>query len=212
MTSGPINRAVAVPLKDPVLLGLSLAFAGILYAVNQQANIYDIHNHGWVITMGALILISPLVHALFLTRMRADLEQRPSTVTTGLTTGGALYTRLVGGEIAVSVLAAAGMLLFVLPGIYIGLRLSLYKQAILFDGRTVAGALRESMVHTRYPRQWGIILLIYALIYGGELIIAYGVEAVPAGVFGDALLVVVSGLGFAWLNALLTMIYLQHSA
>ena len=212
MTSGPINRAVTIPLKDPVLLSLSLVFAAILYAVNQQANIYDIHNHGWVITMGALILLSPVVHALFLTRMRADLEQHTSTVTTGLTTGGALYTRLVGGEIAVSVLAAAGMLLFVLPGIYIGLRLSLYKQAILFDGRTVAGALRESMIHTRSSRQWGSILLIYSLIYGGEVLIAYGVEVIPTGVFGDALLVVVSGLGFAWLNAVLTAIYLQQSA
>ena len=208
MTSNQINRALIIAIKDPVLIGVSLVFAGLLYVANQQANIYDISNHGWVITMAVLILASPLAHSLFLTRMRADLEQRPASAAAGLAAGGALYTRLVGGEIAVSLIAAVGMLL-ILPGIYIGLRLSLYKQAILFNGKTVSGALRESMARTRHPRQWGTIFLIYTLIYGGELLIMYGVGVALIGVVADILAVAASALGFAWLNALLTVIYIQ---
>ncbi len=212
MNFGPVKHIIAIPIKDPVLLGLSITFAGILFATNQQANIYDIQNQRWVITMAALILISPFAHTIFIMRMRALLERDTSSIATELAAGGALYTRLVGGEILVGLISAAGMLLFILPGIYIGLRLSFYKQAIILDGKTISGALRESMIRTVHLRLLGILLLIYTPIYAGEVLVAYAVDALPIGIFGPILLVVVSGLGFAWVNALLTAIYLHQVA
>lgn len=213
MNFGPVNHILATPIKDPTLLGLSLTFAGILFATNQQANMYDVQNPRWVITMAALILISPLAHAVFLMRMRGDLEQRDEApITAGLAAGGALYTRLVGGEILIGLISAAGMLLFILPGIYIGLRLSFYKQAIILDRKTISGALRESMARTVHLRPIGVILLIYAPIYAGEILVAYAVSVFPMGIFGPISLVIVSGLGFAWINALITAIYLRQTA
>jgi len=206
MSSAQVRRLIRISLVDPYLILISLAFAAVLFAVNQQASLYELRNPRWVLTMSVLILLSPLVHVLFLTRVRAVLEQGSPPRKTGIT---AYYPRLVIGEILVSLLAAAGMFLLLLPGIYIGLRLSFYKQAVIFDGKSLTAALKESMACTVGWRIPGVILLILSPIYGLEILIGYLVGAFPLGIWGIILAILASAAGFSLMNTFLTALYLK---
>jgi len=91
--------------------------------------------------------------------------------------------------------------------------LSLYKQAVLFDGKTVREALQESMVRTASWPVIGWILLVLSVIYGMEILIGYLVylagASFPTGV-GIAIAIVISAAGFSLLNAFLTAVYLER--
>jgi len=209
MSSAQVRRLIRISLVDPYLVLISLAFAAVLFAVNQQASLYELRNPRWVLTMSVLILLSPLVHVLFLTRVRAVLEQPSPPLKTGITAPGVYYPQLVIGEILVSLLAGAGMFLLLLPGIYIGLRLSFYKQAVIFDGKSLTAALKESMACTGGWRIPGVILLILSPIYGLEILIGYLVGAFPLGIWGIILAILVSAAGFSLMNTFLTALYLE---
>lgn len=213
MNSAWFKRIIRASLLDPYLIGTSFAFSAVLFFVNQQANLYDIQNPNWVITMGVLILASPIAHSLFLVRARAVLGHGTGSLRDGIEAGATFYPRLVLGEIGVSLAAAAGLFLLILPGVYIGIRLSLYKQAVLFEGKTVREALQESMVRTASWPVIGWILLVLSVIYGMEILIGYLVylagASFPTGV-GIAIAIVISAAGFSLLNAFLTAVYLER--
>jgi len=207
MNSARVKRLVRISLADPYLVAISLSFAALLFAANQQANLYDIQNPRWVLTMGLLILLSPLVHSLFLTRVRTILQQGPSSIKHGFAASAAFYPRLVTGEVLVSLVAAAGLFLLLLPGIYIGLRLSLYKQAIILEGKSLTAALRESMVRTSSWPALGSILLVLAPIYGMEVLVGYLSGTLLSEDWGTAVAVLASAAGFSLMNTFLTAIY-----
>ncbi len=209
MNSARVKRLVRISLTDPYLVTISLSFAAVLFAANQQANLYEIQNPRWVLTMGLLILLSPLVHTLFFARVRALLQQRPSSIQHGFAASAAFYPRLVVGEVLVSLVAAAGLFLLLLPGIYIGLRLSFYKQAIILEGKSLTGALRESMARTSSWSVIGVVLLVLAPIYGVEVLIGYLAGALLPEAWGLVLAVLVSAAGFSLMNTFLTAIYFK---
>lgn len=210
MKSAQVKRLARISLADPYLTTISFSFAAVLFVANQQANLYDVQNPRWVLTMGLLILLSPLVHSLFLTRVRALLQQRPSSIKRGFAASTAFYPRLVIGEVLVSLVAAAGLFLLLLPGIYIGLRLSLYKQAIIFEGKSLTAALRESMVRTSSWPVIGVILLVLAPIYGVEVLIGYLSGAFLSEGWGIVFAVLASAAGFSLMNTFLTAIYFER--
>lgn len=207
MNSVRVKRLAHIALLDPYLIILSLAFSAVLFATNQQANLYDIQNPRWVITMGVLILLSPIAHSLFLTRVRVTLGKGNGSLRDGIGASAAFYSRLVGGEVVVSLIAAAGLFLLLLPGIYIGVRLSLYKQAILFDGKTMTAALRESMARTASWSVIGIIFLVFALIYGMEVLVGYLAGTFLTQRWGIVIAVIAAALGFSGINTFLSAIY-----
>ncbi len=210
MNSARVRRLVRISLTDPYLTTISLLFAAALLAANQQANLYEVQNPRWVLTMGLLILLSPLVHSLFFIRVRAILQEGPSSIKHGLAASAVLYPRLVIGEVLVSLVAAAGLFLLLLPGIYIGLRLSFYKQAIIFEEKSLAGAVRESMARTASWPVLGLILLVLSPVYGMEILIGYLAGAfLPAG-WGIVSAVLASAAGFSLMNTFLTVIYLER--
>ncbi len=207
MNSAQVKRLVRIAFLDPYLITLSLAFSTVLFATNQQANLYDIQNPRWVITMGVLILLSPVAHSFFLTRVRAVLGKGNGSLRDGMGASAAFYSRLVGGEVVVSLIAAAGLFLLLLPGIYLGVRLSLYKQAILFDGKTMTAALRESMARTASWPVIGMIFLLFTLLYGMEVLVGYLAGTFLAEGWGIVIAVIAAALGFSGINTFLSAIY-----
>ncbi len=209
MRSAQVKRLLRISFTDPHLIAVSLLFSAILFAANQQAPFYDIQNPRWVLSMGLLILFSPIAHSFLLIRIRALLNQDSSPIKRGLAASAAFYPRLVVGEILVSLVTAAGLFLLLLPGIYIGLRLSFYKQEIILNGKSLIVALRESAARTRSWHTVGLILLILAPIYGIEVLVGYLAGSIALGMWSIIIAIFAAAAGFSLMNVFITAIYLE---
>jgi membrane-anchored glycerophosphoryl diester phosphodiesterase (GDPDase) len=97
-----------------------------------------------------------------------------------------------------------------LPGIYIGLRLSFYKQAILINRSSVTAAFRESLRRTTGWRIPLVLLLLLTPFYGLSILAVYVVGTFSLGLVGEGLLLGVSALTFTWTNTFLTSLYLSN--
>lgn len=210
MKSHQIKRVVCAPFRFPLLLLVALIFSGILYAVDIQASVYDIQNPKWVITMAILILISPLFSGVFILLIYGINTGKAILVRRALTQTLSSYMHLVVGEILVNLVVLAGSFLFVLPGIYLGLRLCFYKQVILIEGATAPAAIKESFRQTVGWRIPGSLLLLLAPFYALAILVGYVVISFPLGLFGEGLTLAASTLTFAWTNTLLTTFYMLN--
>jgi hypothetical protein len=204
------REVLALPFRNPVLFVVALAFSGLLYAVNLQASLYDIQNPRWVITMATLLLLSPLFAGVFILLVR-EVERGEGRLTVGRAVSRTLvvYGPLVVGELVVNLGVAFGMLLFVVPGIYLGLRWSLYKQAILVDGKGALAGMRTSFDRTRSGRALIELFVALSACYAPTVIFGYATLAVQLGVAADIIALVLSTLTFAWANGFLTLRYLR---
>jgi len=204
-----ISWMVLLPFRRPGLLLFSLLFSGALYVANMQASVYDIGSPKWVITMAILILLSPFFHGVVILRVRGVESGKDITTWQALLQTSVFYPRLVVGEILVNLVVVAGLFLFILPGVYVGLRLIFYKQAILIDHATGATALKVS---SRRTTGWRISLFLLALLtpfYGLVVLIGYVATVFSWGAFGEGLVLVASALFLIWTNTLLTSLYLE---
>ena len=210
MKSHQIKRVVCAPFRSPLLLLVALIFSGILYAVDIQASVYDIQNPKWVITMAILILISPLFSGVLILLIYGINTGKAILVRRALTQTLSSYIHLVVGEILVNLVVLAGSFLFVLPGIYLGLRLCFYKQVILIEGATATAAIKGSFRQTVGWRIPGSLLLLLAPFYALAILVGYVVTRLPLGLFGEGLALAASTLTFAWTNTLLTTLYMLN--
>jgi len=115
------------------------------------------------------------------------------------------------GEIVANLIVLAGSLFFVVPGIYLGLRLVFYKQAILFGGLSASEGMRQSFAVTvgwRVPLR---ILVLLSPFYALPIGAGYLLAAYDFGLLGNLITVAVSTLSFAWTNCLVTVIYINLS-
>jgi len=204
-----IKWIVSLPFRQPALLVASLLFSGILYVANMQASIYDIHSSKWVITMAVFILLSPLFHGVVILLVRGVERGEAISPWRALSQTAAFYPRLVVGEILVNLVVVAGLFLFILPGIYVGLRFIFYKQAILIDQTAGTAALQTSLRRTPGWRIPLVLILLLAPFYGLVILIGYLVTQYSLGAFGEGLAAAASALTLVWTNALLTSLYLE---
>lgn len=200
---------MSLPFRQPALLLASLLFSGVLYVANMQASIYDIQSPKWVITMAVFILLSPLFHGVVILLVRGIARGKAISPWRALSQTASFYPRLVVGEILVNLVVVAGLFLFVLPGIYLGLRFIFYKQAILIDQTTGTAALQTSFRRTPGLRIPLVLILLLAPFYGFVVLIAYLVAQYSLGAFGEGLAVVASALTLVWTNTLLTSLYVE---
>jgi len=159
--------------------------------------------------MAILILLSPFFHGVVILRVRGVESGKEITTWQALLQTAVSYPRLVVGEILVNLVVVAGLFLFILPGVYVGLHLIFYKQAILIDHAAGATALKVS---SRRTAGWRISVLLLALLtpfYGFVILIGYVVTVFSLGAFGEGLVVVASALSLIWTNTLLTSLYLE---
>jgi len=203
-----ISWTVLLPFRRPGLLLVFLLFSVALYAANIQASVYDIQSPKWVITMAILILLSPFFHGVVILRVSGVESGKDITIWQALLQTAVSYPRLVVGEILVNLVVVAGLFLFILPGVYVGLRLIFYKQAILIDHATGVTALRVSSRRTPGWRISVFLLALLAPFYGLVILIGYVVTVFSWGAFGEGLVVVASALSLIWTNTLLTSLYL----
>ncbi len=210
MRSYPISRALSFPFQRPLLLLLSLFFVGILYAMDSQATLYEIENPKWVLSMGTFILLSPIFNGLFILLVHGEKIGEPLTLSQALTRLLPRYGHLVAGEIMVNLGVFVGFLLLFIPGAYLGLRWIFYKQAIVIDGASGTAGMRTSFAMTQDWHDLVFLLRFLAILYAPTFLVVGATVALPLGNIGSWIARGVSVLTFAWVNTLLTDLYVPH--
>lgn len=210
MRSYPISRALSFPFQRPLLLLLSLCFVGILYAMDSQATLYEIENPKWVLSMGTFILLSPVFNGLFILLVHGEKIGEPLTLSQALTHLLPRYGHLVAGEIMVNLGVFIGFLLLFIPGAYLGLRWIFYKQAIVIDGASGTAGMRTSFAMTQDWHYLAFLLRFLAILYAPTFLVVGATIALPLGSIGNWIARGVSVLTFAWVNTLLTDLYIPH--
>ncbi len=210
MRSYPISRALSFPFQRPLLLLLSLFFVGILYAMDSQATLYEIENPKWVLSMGTFILLSPIFNGLFILLVHGEKIGEPLTLSQALTRLLPRYGHLVAGEIMVNLGVFVGFLLLFIPGAYLGLRWIFYKQAIVIDGASGTAGMRTSFAMTQDWHDLAFLLRFLAILYAPTFLVVGATVALPLGNIGSWIARGVSVLTFAWVNTLLTDLYVPH--
>ncbi len=203
------SRVLLFPFRRPSLLLLSVVYSGLLYAAVLRAGILDVANPYWVLSVGALLLLSPIYHALLLPAIERALRGAPADWRSALRAWHVSFPRLFVGELVVGAAVVVGGLLFLIPGIYAGMRLIYYKQSIVLDREPIGAALRASAQATADQRSTVGLFFRLAALYGcilglDTLFIAYAPDAAVhvGSVLGSALLLV-------WMNVLVTTSYVR---
>ena len=205
MSSLQLKETLLQPFRRPSLLVWALVFTGIFYLANMQANLYDIANPRWVITMATLILLSPFFNGGFILLLQAQRKGEKLSPGQAIVRTFSNYGSLVAGEFLVNIIVVAGGILFVIPGIYFGLRLMFYKQEILIGGARGTAALKMSVARTRQWRETLFLFASLSLFYLPTVAIFF----VPVSLVWDLYALIASALTFTWTNILLTRIYLD---
>lgn len=212
MSSSRISRIFALPFRHPLLLFTAALFAVTLYGASSLAGLHEIENPRWIITMGALLLIPPFFDGLFIHLVHGIKTGKPILLGEAVTRTLPCYARLVTVAILVNLGVLLGLFLFLLPGIYLALRWIFYRQGIVIDGARGTTCLRMSIERTRGWRAIVSLLGFLAAIYAPTFLIGYAVIVLPLGMVGEGLVIAVSTLTFAWVNTLLTELYITTGA
>lgn len=206
-TIAPLSRQAARLLVQVPSIGIaSLLFSIALHLASLRADLLDIGNPWWVLTVGLALLLSPLYHAFVISRVAAHVEgQTFSTRNVPIE----VFGSLVMGELLINAGVILAGAVLVLPGIYLGLRSVFYKQAIiLHKARTLVG-IRASFRLTAEPRVMVLIFILMALAYCVPLAVDFLVSPTTQAWWIHPVAVGVSTAFIAWVNVAVTLLFLE---
>ena len=202
-----LRRSASALWRDPGLLLASLGFMAVQYVTGLKAGVLDIESPWWVLTMAVVLLGSPVVHTWLIVRSHAISEDRRATLRAAFSQMAPCFVRLLLGQIVVNALVVGGLVVFVVPGVYIGIRLIYYKQAIIMERLSLSAALLRSAELTADWRTVFVILGQSTPIWTIPFAVVAAATFFELGIAGDVLIILGSAISFAWVNALLTMRY-----
>lgn len=203
MTSLERSRQAARFLIQAPSIGLaSLAYSTAIHLASLRADLLDITDPWWVVTIGLVVLLSPIYHIVVIGTANA-LQRGESFPLRMLPVE--TFGDLVLGELLVNALVVLGSALFFLPGIYIGLRLILYKQIIILHKARPVEAIRESLKLTMPPRIVLQAFLFLAASYCLPLVIEYLLAPITEAWWIHPIGILVSTSFIAWVNVYITL-------
>ena len=157
-----VKQAAQLPIRVPSIGVASLAYSSAVYASSFRANLLDIDDPWWIVTVGLVLLLSPIYHAFVIRKTAAyqagltfSLREMPIES----------FGDLVVGELVVNALVVLGGMLFLLPGVYVGLRSIYYKQITVLHKSRPLQAIKQSFLLTRNPRVVLTLFLFLAITY-----------------------------------------------
>jgi len=205
MTSLERSRQAARLLMQAPAIGLaSLAYSGAIHIASLRADLLDITDPWWVVTIGLVLLLSPIYHIVVIGMVDAfHREESCPLRTLPVETFG----DLVLGELLVNALVVLGSALFFLPGIYIGLRSIFYKQIIILHKARPLEAIRESFKLTMPPRVVLQVFLLLAASYCLPLLIEYLLAPITQAWWIHPVGILVSTSFIAWVNVYITLAF-----
>jgi hypothetical protein len=117
---------------------------------------------------------------------------------------------LVGVSFLGALLVIIGLIIFIIPGIYIGVRFTVSAQAAVLERQSVTNSLRRSwnLVEGNWWRVFGIVLVVAILVFLLETLVGRLVGAVVGAALGTGLSTVVVGIVIQPIQSIaLTLLY-----
>jgi len=200
------------PFQHPEWFILTLVYSGILHGASLRADLFDIGDPFWILTAGVVILLSPIYHAMLLPGMIARRCAAGDVMRGARSPVESTLARLIVGELMVNALVIAGALVFLLPGIYLGVRLAFYKHEIIAHDRPATLAIRDSFAKTRDGRTALLIFGALGVCYGT----AFGIDALLLGSTTSPWLIHAGSIGVStlllvYVNSFITARYCTRS-
>lgn len=208
MTSLERSRQAARLLAQaPSIAFASLIYSSAIHLSSLRADLLDIADPWWVVTIGLVLLLSPIYHVVVIGKVNAFLRDESLPFRTLPIEA---FGDLVLGELLVNALVVVGSALFFLPGIYIGLRSVYYKQIIILHKARPVEAIRESFRLTKAPRVLFRIFALLAVSYCLPLALDYMLAPITQAWWIHPMGILVSTLFIAWVNVYITLSFSDH--
>lgn len=203
MTSLERSKQAARLLIQVPSIGLaSLVYSSAIHLSSLRADLLDITDPFWVVTIGLIILLSPIYHLLVIGKVDAFLRDESLPLRTLPMEA---FGDLVLGELLVNALVVLGSAFLFLPGIFIGLRAIYYKQIIILHKARPVEAIRESFGLTKAPRVVMRIFLLLAASYCLPLALDYLLAPITQAWWIHPTGILVSTSFIAWVNVYITL-------
>jgi hypothetical protein len=199
-----IRQTARLLVRVPSIGAAALAYCGVIHLSSLQADLLDISDPWWVVTVGLVLLVSPVYHAFVIGK------------TASLVAGEAYSIRsvpmesfgdLVVGELLVNACVILGSALFLLPGIYVGLRSIYYKQLIVLHKSRSVAAIQQSFRMTVAPRVILQMFLLLSIAYCIPLAVDFLLMPVTQALWAHFVAIVLSTLFVAWVNVYITLTF-----
>lgn len=197
-----VKQAAKLPILLPSIGIASLVYSGAIYLSSLRANLLDIRDPWWIVTVGLVLLLSPVYHVFVIQRTASSVagqsfDIRDLPIET--------FGDLMLGQLLVNMLVMLGGILFLLPGIYLGLRSIYYKQVIILHKARALSAIGESFRMTANPRTLFGMFLFLAVAYGLSLVINLVVISEIQAGWVHPIAILVSTSFIAWVNVYVTL-------
>ena len=164
------NLSTLVSIQLPFILVLIFLKQSLISDIEEGSNL---QRELFMLT-GLDLLFVPIYLAATILFMQSVVEKKPisalQALLNGLSVWGRLFLTFLFSAIAISL----GLMLLVVPGIYIGVRLALANMICVLDGKGPAAAMRSSWTFSE-PHFWMLfkgLATIYGAIFAAELLIA----------------------------------------
>ncbi len=203
MTSLERSKQVVRLLIEAPSIGIaSLVYSSAIQLSSLRADLLDIADPWWVVTIGLVLLLSPIYHIIVIGKVAAFQrgESFPLRTMPAETFGD-----LVLGELLVNALVVLGSALLFLPGIYVGLRSIFYKQAIILHKARPLEAIRGSFLLTAAPAILFRMLLLLAVSYMLPLAVEYLFAPMTQAWWIHLIGILASASFLAWINTYITL-------
>ncbi len=203
-----LSRAWLLLLRTPSAGVAALVYSVAIHASSIRADILDLGNPWWIVTAAVVLLLSPVFHAFILHRTFASIQGLPFRLRD---LPAESFGSLVAGEVLVNAAVVIGSIFFLIPGIYLGLRLIYYKQSVVLHKARLASAVRESLLLTadgrRLVRTFVVLAASYCIPVGIDLLVLPAADALWVHVVAVA----ISTLFIAWINVYLTLAFVEDA-
>jgi hypothetical protein len=207
MTSLERSKQVGRLLIQAPSIGLaSLFYSSMIQLSSLRADLLDITDPWWVVTVGLVLLLSPIYHIAVIGKVaafhrRESFPLRSVPVET--------FGDLVLGELLVNALVVLGSAFLFLPGIYVGLRSIYYKQIIILHKARPVEAIRGSFRLTMAPSVMFRTLLLLSASYILPLTIEYLLAPMTQAWWIHLVAILISTSFLAWINGYITLSFVD---
>lgn len=207
------NPKILLPaLIMAVISTLTSTYIGSLSLYPISTGGFGLYDINLFVTLALVVIMTSLIN-LFLSgmiiRMVYDATRRKLSLSGAAKVVLGKYVTLLISSIVFYIAVIVGVFAFIIPGIFLLIRLLFFEYAILIDNEDVAGSLKKSwrMVKGRWWNVFALVLIIGLISFG------LGFFAGILGAFSPILYLIVYFLLILflspWVNATLTFAYLQ---
>lgn len=169
------NLSTLVSIQLPFILVLIFLKQSLISDIEEGSNL---QRELFMLT-GLDLLFVPIYLAATILFMQSVIEKKPISALQALLHGFSVWGRLFLTFLCSAIAISLGLMLLVVPGIYIGVRLVLANIICVLEGKGPAAAIRSSWAFSA-PHYWMLfkgLATIYGAIFAAELLIAPMVDA-----------------------------------